>query len=211
MVINIKETTVAFFLIFSLQMLTCIALHSESFASSSSNPKDSGNWRIQEKNGADPQGNLYRMPSSEFFRKRTVEEKIDLKHINYNLLSAAIFHETNQKRKKYGKEPLSHLPRLDEASMIHAGDMAEHQYVGHMNPRERELRTPLDRVQEVGLDDIHFVAENVASHFGLQYKPGTAVFQIKKDGHTEYSYQPGGKPIENHTYRSFAESLVMHG
>ncbi len=44
--------------------------------------------------------------------------------------------------------------------------------------------------------------------FGIQYEPGKILFKTKKNDHTEYSYQPGGKPLENHTYRSFAESLV---
>ncbi len=195
MIKELKTATVALFLILSLQMFACIAVHA------------SGEGQIQSKSGP-ASTDLYDMDSSRFFQLAKVEDKIDLRHINNSLLSAAIFHETNIKRQEHGKAPLSHLPRLDEAARIHAQDMAENEYVAHVNQREQELRTPLKRVREVGLKDIRFVAENVASHFGIQYEPGKIVFPEKKDGDTEYYYQPGGKPIANHTFRSFAESLL---
>jgi uncharacterized protein YkwD len=90
---------------------------------------------------------------------------------------------------------------------MHANSMAEHEYVAHINPRKQERRTPADRVREVGLN-IRFVAENVASHFGLQYEAGRTVYPQRREGEMEYFYKPGGKAIENHTYRSFAQSLV---
>lgn len=209
MIIELKKAAVTLFLIFSLQMITSFTLYSGAFALAESNSEDdSRDAQNQGKNGAESGDILYRMAPSEFFEKGAVEEKIDPQDINYHLLSAAIFHETNQKRKEDGKEQLSHLPRLDEASRIHARDMAENQYVAHINPREQDLRSPLERVREVGLNEIRFVAENVASHFGSQYESGRTLYTIEKEGDTEYSYQPEGEPIENHTYRSFTESLV---
>ncbi len=199
MIIELKKAIVVFVFIFGLQMMACIAGYGEPSAPSSDGPKDSGDGKSD---------SLYRMAASEFFSKAEVDEKIDLKHINHDLLSAALFHETNKKRKENGKEQLDHLPRLDEASRMHARDMAEHEYVAHINPREQELRRPLDRVREAGLNDIRFVAENVASHFGIQYEPGEMVFAVEEDGETKYYYERGGEPIESHTYRSFAETLV---
>jgi uncharacterized protein YkwD len=174
-----------------------------------SDPKSSAKDRGYENNRLEEDvDSLYRMSPSGFFSMEKVQARIDLQQLNHDLLSAAVFHETNQRRKNNGKGTLKHLPRLDEASRMHARDMAEYEYVAHMNPREQELETPLDRVREVGLDDIRFVAENVASHFGMQYESGETIFPMERDGNTEYYYQPGGKPIPNHTYRSFAESLV---
>ena len=208
MIIALQRAAVALFLIFSLQLIVCIAVRGELPSPFGSSPENSGDGIGRSKNGAEPSGALSQVAPSEFFEKGKVEEKIDLRHIDHSLLSAAIFHETNRKRKQHGRDQLSHLPRLDEASRMHARDMAEHEYVAHINPREQALRTPHGRVREAGLDDIRFLAENVASHFGIQYEPGRVVFPIEKDGDTEYSYQLGGEPIANHTYRSFAESLV---
>jgi uncharacterized protein YkwD len=207
MITEFKSAIVALFLILSLQMMVCIAVHGEPFVSFSNSPKDSGDKGSQSRKGSDSNG-LYKMGPAEFFQQAKVEEKIDFQHINHSLLSAAIFHETNQRRKTHGKEQLSHLPRLDEAATMQAREMAEHAYVTHVNPRKQDIRTPLERVWKVGLKDYHFVAENVASHFGIQYEPGKPLLTIEKDGATEYYYQPEGKPIANHTYRSFADSLM---
>ena len=187
MIKKMLTALVALSLMVSLQLIACIAVQSKSGAGSN---------------------DLYQMSPSKFFQQAKVDERIDLRHINQSLLSAAIFQETNKKRKEHGRTQLGHLPRLDEAARMHAEDMAENEYVAHVNKREQELRTPLKRVREVGLKNIRFVAENVASNFGIQYEPGKIVFPEKKDGDTEYYYQPGGKPIANHTFRSFAESLL---
>ena len=187
MIKKMLTALVALSLMVSLQLIACIAVQSKSGAQSN---------------------DLYQMSPSKFFQQAKVDKRIDLQHIDHSLLSAAIFQETNKKRKEHGKPQLGHLPRLDEAARMHAQDMAENEYVAHVNKREQELRTPLKRVREVGLENIRFVAENVASHFGIQYEPGKIVFPEKKDGDTEYYYQPGGKPIANHTFRSFAESLL---
>ncbi len=196
MIKELKTAAGALFLILSFQMIVCIAVQGTS-----------GEGKIQSESGVDST-DFFQMDSSGFFQQARVDDKIDLRHINHNLLSAAIFHETNKKRKEHGKAQLGHLPRLDEAARMHAQDMAENEYVAHVNQREQELRTPLKRVREVGLKNIRLVAENVASHFGIQYEPGRIVFPEKKDGDTEYYYQSGGKPIANHTFRSFAESLL---
>ncbi len=195
MIIEWKSAAIALFLIVSFMMV------------GNKVRGDSENGKRPANNGADST-DLYQMSQSGFFEQAKVKDTINLEDINYNLLAAAIFHKTNQKRKEHDIEHLSHLPRLDEASRMHAQDMAENEYVAHINKREQELRTPSERVLEVGLTNIRYVAENVASHFGTKYESGKTIFPIKKDGDTEYAYQPEGKPIANHTYGSFAGSLV---
>ncbi|MEM5786841.1 MAG: CAP domain-containing protein [Syntrophobacteraceae bacterium] len=206
---SMKRIAVALFLFFSLQAVSSMSLHAENTASDNRSPTKTTNAEnSRDKTGADSNDSFYSMSPSEFFEMAEVGEKIDLQKIDHGLLSASIFQETVRQRQKHDRDPLENLPRLDEASRMHARDMAEHDYVAHENPREKELRTPLDRVQEVGLKGIRFVAENVASEFGIRYEEGKAVLPMEKNGDTEYYYKPGGKPIENHTYRSFAESLV---
>jgi len=52
-----------------------------------------------------------------------------------------------------------------------------------------------------------FIAENIATHFGIKYKPRTPVYRLDTEKGT-FSYQPGGALIPNHTYLSFAEVIV---
>lgn len=199
-----KTAGIALFLLISLQ-LTCFAEHGLPSEPLGGTLRSSRDGISQSK---DPGDSLYGMTAADFFQMKEVEKAIDFQNIDYGLLSSAIFHATNRQRQKHGKSPLGYLPRLYEASSMHARDMAGHEYVAHINPREQELRTPQKRVREAGLTDIRFMAENVASHFGIRYEPGRTVVPLDKDGGAEYSYQQGGEPIAAHTYRSFAESLV---
>jgi len=150
---------------------------------------------------------LFSMSTRAFFKLSQVNQRMDMQNLNHTLLSAAVFHETNQRRQEYGRTRLDHLPRLDEAARIHAQSMARYDYLSHTNPRQRNLRTPGDRLKAVGLKPSYY-AENVATHFGIQYESGTPVYRTERRGETQYSYNPGGPPIPRHTYRSFAESLL---
>jgi uncharacterized protein YkwD len=150
---------------------------------------------------------LYSMPADTFLQMERVRQPIDLARIDHMMLSAAIFHETNQRRKNHDLAPLDHLPELQEAAELHARSMAEEGYLSHTNQDSSKRRTPWDSVRLAGLKP-SFVSENVADHFGIQYEPGTRVYPSEKNGRVQFSRTPGGPPIPNHTYRSFAESLL---
>jgi len=150
---------------------------------------------------------LYTMAADRFFRLDRVGQPIDLSRIDKNLLSAAIFHETNQRRKNQGLAPLDLLPGLHEAAEMHANSMARGGYLSHTNPDDPKRKTPWDRVRLTGLKP-SYVSENVATHFGIRYEPGTRAYPSKKNGDVRFSRTPGGPPIPNHTYRSIAESLL---
>jgi uncharacterized protein YkwD len=149
---------------------------------------------------------LYQLSASEFFDLDKVKEKIDIENVNHTLLSLALFHETNLQRKEHDREPLRHLPKLDEAAQIHAENMAEHELLAHINPKEGEPRAPEDRVREVGLE-IQYVAENVATHFGVDYEEGRGVRPVERDGDEKFVYR-GGEKVDTHTYRTFAQNLL---
>lgn len=150
---------------------------------------------------------LYSMPPDEFFRIKRVQQPIDLSNIDQELLSAAVFQETNRIRKEHRLASLAHVPGLEEAARMHARNMAEGNYLSHTNPEDPERRTPWDRVRLAGLDP-SYVAENVATHFGIQYEPGTEVYIIEKEGRAEYRETRDSPPIPNHTYRTFAKTLL---
>ena len=85
--------------------------------------------------------------------------------------------------------------------------MAERNVLTHANPDAPELRTPSDRVRAAGLVP-GFVAENVATHFGIRYRSGSPIYRVDRDGRRGFSATPGGPPIPPHTYLTFARSLL---
>ncbi len=156
---------------------------------------------------AQPPDSLYGMPADTFFKLEKVRSPIADGHIDQELLSAAVFHATNQRRAAEGLDRLRHDYRLDEAALIHARNMARGQYLSHVNPDDPALRTPLDRVRAAGIAP-RYVAENVATHFGIQYDAGTRVFIVQENPRPLFSETPDGAPIPSHTYRSFAQTLL---
>mgnify|MGYP001157879121 CR=1 FL=1 len=130
---------------------------------------------------------------------------IDQRKVDYQLLAAALFQETNLRRRENRLPLLRRDPRLDAAARMHATDMARDDYLSHTNPHRRDRRTPGDRAHLAGFQ-FRFLAENVATHFAIQYESGRTVYQIPTG--TGYSYRPDGPPIPRHTYRSFAATLL---
>lgn len=143
----------------------------------------------------------------EYFRAQAeAAGAIDFSAIDADLLSAAVFHETNRKRAEYSRAALRYRPELQQAGRLQAVSMADAGVVSHRNPR-RNLRTLAERLAYVGLNAA-FAAENTAMTFAIRYEPGRAVYRREEGGRVLFSYVPDGQPIRPHTYRSFAESLL---
>jgi uncharacterized protein YkwD len=144
-------------------------------------------------------------PAEAFFALESTGRTIDPQKVDQALLAAALFHETNRLRQKHGRPPLRQDARLDAAARMHAGDMARKNYLDHINPHNPERRTPQDRALLAGFH-FRFLAENVATHFTIQYQSGRAVYRVPAG--TGFSYRPDGPPIPRHTYRSFAAAVL---
>lgn len=128
---------------------------------------------------------------SEFKNYGPANKQIDFENIDFPLLNAAIFYETNRMRQKYGRKPYNHSVAMERAALMHTLDMAAGNFFSHQNPRNPEKREPSDRTALFGGGA---AGENIATTFGIQYKAGTAVSSISS--------------IPPHTYNSFAEALV---
>lgn len=133
-------------------------------------------------------------------------QPIDFNNVNYPLLNAAIFYETNRRRVENGKNPFTHAWALEEAAFMHARDMATLDFFSHENPSEPAKRTLLQRLALFGVND-GFRAENISEVFGIRYIPGSPVIPPGK-GTTEFRDYQTGRPIPNHTYLSIAEALL---
>lgn len=150
---------------------------------------------------------LHREFDFETFRELPLAAKaIDFEDIDYELLSAAVFHETNRRRARHDLPVLAFREELREAARIQARGMVRSGMVAHQHPDET-LRTLRDRLKRVGLRGA-FSAENVAMTFGIRYEAGRPVATRKEDGGTVFSYEHGGEPIEPHSYLSLAENLL---
>ncbi len=151
---------------------------------------------------------LFTKYTAETFRQfDRAGEKIDFTKIDFDLLSAAVFHETNRRRLKENLSTLRPLVELRDVAQMQAKIMAERGSISHVNPKLPEKKTPEDRFRLAGLRPA-FAAENVATAFGLVYEDREQVYVREENGKKRFSREPDGPLIEMHTYVSFAEALL---
>ncbi len=165
--------------------------------------------------GDSPTGSSGHQDHAELFTQYTADsfehlpkagQPIDFSSVNEDLLSAAVFHETNRRREQNKLSALRYEPKAQAAAKIQAQAMAAGQFVSHENNLPGK-KTLLDRARSVGLKP-HLIAENVASCFGLRYKSGTPFYKRHENGQTVASATPDGPPLPRHTYLSFAKALL---
>ncbi|MDQ3621334.1 MAG: CAP domain-containing protein [Verrucomicrobiota bacterium] len=142
-----------------------------------------------------------------FRNLESARQRIKLDQVDFDLLSAAAFHETNQRRQKEGRPALQHDQRVREAAQLQATIMAERGSISHLNPELPDKKTPEDRLRLKGLNPA-FAAENVATAFALTYTEGEPVYVREENGQKVFSRESKGAPLESHTYLSFAEALL---
>ncbi|CAN5589210.1 hypothetical protein BH20VER1_BH20VER1_26570 [soil metagenome] len=135
------------------------------------------------------------------------QQRIDPANIDDALLAAAVFHETNTRREQHELPLLQHDPRVRAAATMQVEILQERKVVEHDNPEQPEKATMQDRIRLTGLEP-QFIAENLATAFLLDYKPGEQVFTEIEGDKTIYRRELGGPAIEPHTYLSFAAMLL---
>lgn len=142
-----------------------------------------------------------------FRELESAKARIDMDKIDYDLLSAAVFHETNKRRENEGLPTLLHHAKLREVALMQAKIMAERGSISHVNPKLPAKETPADRLRLAGLN-LAYAAENVATAFGLEYQSGAQVYIREENGKKLFSPEPDGEPLKMHTYITFAEDLL---
>jgi uncharacterized protein YkwD len=149
----------------------------------------------------------YRTTAYKNFRNNSLfKQSIDFEQIDYPLLHAAIFFVTNETRAKNNRRPLAFALELERAAYHHSKYMTAQNFFSHENPYSNRRHTAEQRARLAGVAN-PMIAENIATHFGIQYQAGAPVYPIDKKQGT-FSYDPGGPLIPPHTYRSFAEAIV---
>ena len=161
--------------------------------------------------GDDPNGDVA-VPFTDytaeaFFELKATGEKIDPIQVDRALLDAAVFHETNRRRLRHGLPALAFDGRAREAARMQSAAMAKHGFIGHQNPFDAELRTPMDRAQRAGLQP-RFIAENLADAFARRHPDDGKIYVRVEAGKKIASTRAEGPPIPVHTYRGFAQALL---
>ncbi|MBN2432437.1 MAG: CAP domain-containing protein [Acidobacteria bacterium] len=131
---------------------------------------------------------------------------IDFSRVDYGLLHAAIFFETNRMRRLYELKELRHWTALEKAAFRHSQDMVEQGFYSHIHPTDEKKQFPAQRIFLAGAP-LGSTAENIASTFGIRYRSGEHVRPPRE--RTEPFVDPAtNAPIPPHTYNSLAESVV---
>ena len=141
-----------------------------------------------------------------FAKLRQAQQPVDPDAVNYDLLDAAVFHETNRRREQQRLPLLKHDENARAAARMQSRDMAKGAFVDHENPDPKK-KTMTERAKLAGLRP-RVLAENVASSFGRRYKSGQPFYSREENGRKIYSSEPDSPPIPMHTYLSFAEALL---
>jgi uncharacterized protein YkwD len=147
----------------------------------------------------------YSLSYNDFIGIKILSNQINFNNINYPLLHAAIFFQTNRQRELNGLPTLRYHHSLETAAFDHAKDMKTYKFFSHTSvvPGKENLA---DRISQAGFTG-SMLGENIAITFGIAYKAGTPVYTPDQNaGYFSYEYQ--GDPIPPHTYLSFAKEIV---
>jgi len=129
------------------------------------------------------------------------QQTFDFKNLDYELLSAAIFFETNRHRAVQRKKPFLYSAALRRAAFEHCKDMVEDGFYSHENPIRPQKRTLPLRLAQVGISKCA-MSENLA------FLPGRRFPVISRDKERTRYRIDLEKPARACTYLEFAESLL---
>ncbi|WP_020532708.1 CAP domain-containing protein [Flexithrix dorotheae] len=140
-----------------------------------------------------------------FQKYEPVHERINFEEIDYALLHAAIFYETNRQRVLNALPPFKYSKALEKAAFEHSRDMVKYRFVSHTS-KVKGKKHLSDRLKLVGLENI-YAGENIAYSYALEMKEGESFYLPSQNG-GYFSLEFRGEPIKNHTYWNAARAMV---
>lgn len=161
---------------------------------------------------------LYEKYDYESFEKlKVANRRIDMVKIDYPLLNAAVFYETNRQRVENGKSALQHSRVLEKAASGHSSDMVNFNFFSHVSPLAGK-KTMYDRIRAEGIK-YGSMGENLADVFCMErdtkqtgYSVGSCTPQgnfAEEEKHVRYSfYLIKGRPVLNQTYVGLGKEVV---
>ncbi len=155
---------------------------------------------------------LYQMSEEAFWRLPSVQQPIDVYHPNYELLDAALFHQTNHHRRQYGLAPLQYRLGVHQAARFHSEAMIYQHFYSH--------GSPIPGMESFDKRIKHFdgqfrtIAENIAEMGILQTgKDNSYCFDTHADGSYFYIDCKTQRPMPMLSYQTLAQKaldLWMH-
>jgi uncharacterized protein YkwD len=98
-----------------------------------------------------------------FLKNIALNQPIDVRNPNYELLNAAIFHATNQAREEEGLDGFLYSDALYKVAKQHSEAMILEGFYSHINSRNANLRTMPLRIQAQTKEFME-MAENIAQY-----------------------------------------------
>lgn len=148
---------------------------------------------------------LYRMSSADFRQYAPAQARIG-ETLDPDLLGAAIFHATNEMRRKMNLTPFAYSEALEKIARQHSSEMADKQYFAHDSPVAK-YHTLKDRVRLAGLKYGTF-AENIAVR--PVYEMGSGKYYVKQTAGGK-SYREDvktGQVLRPATYLEWADAVL---
>ncbi|MEH0157522.1 CAP domain-containing protein [Limibacter armeniacum] len=129
---------------------------------------------------------------------------IDLDNIDYPLLNAALFYETNLQRKRQGIPTLKHLSALEHVAQGHSQDMVEQNFFSHRSTVQGK-HSMVDRFKKEGIK-FSVCSENIA--YNMVYPVENKSFYPPSVNGGYFSFEYKGEPLKVMTYQFFARQMV---
>jgi len=144
-----------------------------------------------------------RLDPEQFWQNRRLDKEIKPETYEPALLEAALFHRTNEERTRRNLTPFVFHTDLLKAAQGHSQHQARHDYFGHINRKDRRMRSPMQRVHRL---NEHFVAvaENLAQSSLQEVSHGSRL-RLNEAGE---AVLPDGSPIDYRSYRAIADEVV---
>lgn len=124
-------------------------------------------------------------------------------NIDFALLNAAIFYETNREREKHSLLQFEYSEKLEKMAMGHSADMVKYNFFSH-NSRVPGKRTLEDRLKKMGLKNL-YAGENIAEYALLEIAEGEPYYPPSQYG---YFRNMQGDTIYMYTYIALAKEIV---
>jgi uncharacterized protein YkwD len=150
---------------------------------------------------------LYAMTDVEFMAQLSVNQAIDAKNPNEDLLDAALFHATNKERIKNNLSVFKYNFSIHKAAIAHSDDMISQDFYNHVNPYTgRKLE---DRILNYTYE-FKRMSENIAQFDLIETgKRNDFCYLIPKND-DDYVFRDCDtkQPLKMMTYGNFARRIV---
>lgn len=152
---------------------------------------------------------LYKMTAVEFMKKVEVNQPINPRSPNYELLDAALFHATNEERVKFKLPAFVYHPIIHKVAKGHSEAMIELDFYNHENPYRPANKYLQDRIlQQTKL--FRMMGENIAQHDILGGDDNRFCFKTPSVAGSDYVFLncETKKPIPMKTYAELARAVI---